>query len=128
DDYMVKPFDLAELLARVRALIRRTAGQASAVLTVGDVSIDTRAKTVTLAGRPVVLTPREYAIVEMLALHRGRVGTKTQIYEHIFDENDDPLSNRVEVHIRNVRKKLGRDFIATRRGQGYIIEGVGNGE
>src|SRR5262249_49218277 len=102
DDYMVKPFDLAELLARVRALIRRTAGQASAVLTVGDVSIDTRAKTVTLAGRPVVLTPREYAIVEMLALHQGQVVTKTQIYEHIFDENDDSLSNLVAVHVMNV--------------------------
>jgi two-component system OmpR family response regulator len=121
DDYLVKPFDLTELLARVRALIRRSAGQPAPVITVGDVAIDTGAKTVTLRGKPVTLTAREYAIVELLALHRGRVVTRTQIYEHIFDENDDTLSNLVEVHVMNVRKKLGRDFIATRRGQGYVI-------
>jgi two-component system OmpR family response regulator len=123
DDYLVKPFDLTELLARVRALIRRAAGQADSVLTVGDVAIDTRAKAVTRCGRAVVLTAREYAIVELLALHRGRVVTRTQIYEHIFDENDDSLSNLVEVHVMNVRKKLGKDFIATRRGQGYVVDG-----
>jgi len=121
DDYLVKPFDLTELLARVRALIRRSAGQPAPVITVGDVAIDTGAKTVTLRAKPVTLTAREYAIVELLALHRGRVVTRTQIYEHIFDENDDTLSNLVEVHVMNVRKKLGRDFIATRRGQGYVI-------
>ncbi len=122
DDYLVKPFDLTELLARVRALIRRAAGQAAPVVAVGDVAIDTGAKRVTLAGRPVALTAREYAIVELLALRRGQVVTRTQIYEHIFDENDDSLSNLVEVHVMNVRKKLGKDFIATRRGQGYVID------
>jgi two-component system OmpR family response regulator len=122
DDYLVKPFDLSELLARVRALIRRSAGQAAPVIAIGDVAIDTGAKRVTLAGKPVVLTAREYAIVEMLALHRGQVVTRTQIYDHIFDENDDSLSNLVEVHVMNVRKKLGKDFIATRRGQGYVID------
>ena len=66
--------------------------------------------------------PSEYAIVELLALRRGQVVTRTQIYEHIFDENDDSASNLVEVHVMNVRKKLGRDFIATRRGQGYVID------
>ena len=76
----------------------------------------------TLEGKPVVLTAREYAIVEMLARRRGKVVTRTQIYEHIFDENDDSLSNLVEVHVMNVRKKLGKDFIATRRGQGYVID------
>lgn len=122
DDYLVKPFDLAELLARLRALIRRAAGQAESLLTVGDVVIDTKARTVTQHGAAVTLTGREYALVVMLALHRGRLITRTQIYEHLFDENDDSLSNLVEVHVSNIRKKLGKDFITTRRGQGYVID------
>jgi two-component system OmpR family response regulator len=122
DDYLVKPFDLGELLARVRALIRRSAGQPAPVIEIGDVAIDTGAKRVTLDGKQVVLTAREYAIVELLARYRGQVVTRTQIYEHIFDENDDSLSNLVEVHVMNVRKKLGKDFIGTRRGQGYVVD------
>ncbi len=122
DDYLVKPFDLGELLARVRALIRRSAGQPAPIIEIGEVAIDTGAKRVTLDGKPVVLTAREYAIVELLARQRGRVVTRTQIYEHIFDENDDSLSNLVEVHVMNVRKKLGKDFIETRRGLGYVID------
>jgi two-component system OmpR family response regulator len=123
DDYLVKPFALAELLARVRALIRRAAGQATSEIVVGEIVIDTRARKVKLLGQDVVLTAREYAIVELLALHRGQLVTRTAIYEHIFDENDDSLSNLVEVHVSNIRKKLGKDFIATRRGQGYVIDG-----
>ena len=92
-------------------------------MAVGDVEIDTAARTVTLAGRAVVLTAREYAILELLVLHRGKVVTKTEIYEHIFDETDDTLSNLVEVHVSNVRKKLGRDLIETRRGMGYVVHG-----
>jgi two-component system OmpR family response regulator len=122
DDYLVKPFDLKELLARVRALIRRASGQAGSVISIGAVVIDTEKKKVTRDGRDVVLTAREYAIVELLALRQGRLVTRSQIYEHIFDENDDSLSNLVEVHVSNVRKKLGRDFITTRRGQGYVID------
>jgi two-component system OmpR family response regulator len=122
DDYLVKPFALTELLARVRALIRRAAGQADSVLTLGDVVLDTRARTVSRDGAPVALTGREYALVELLALHRGRLVTRTHIYEHLFDENDDSLSNLVEVHVSNIRKKLGKDFITTRRGQGYVID------
>jgi len=122
DDYLVKPFELAELLARLRALIRRAAGQAESVLAVGDVVIDTRKRTVCQNGEPVTLTAREYTLVELLALHRGRLITRTQIYEHLFDENDDSLSNLVEVHVSNIRKKLGKDFITTRRGQGYVID------
>jgi two-component system OmpR family response regulator len=122
DDYLVKPFALAEMLARLRALIRRAAGQADPVLAVGDVAIDTRARTVTRGGAPVALTAREYALLELLALHRGRLVSRTQIYEHLFDENEDSLSNLVEVHVSNLRKKLGRDFITTRRGQGYVID------
>ncbi len=122
DDYLVKPFELAELRARLRALIRRAAGQAESVITLGAIAIDTRTRTVQHHDQPVALTAREYALLEMLALHRGRLVTRTQIYEHLFDENDDSLSNLVEVHISNIRKKLGKDLIATRRGQGYIID------
>jgi two-component system OmpR family response regulator len=122
DDYLVKPFELNELLARLRALIRRSAGNAVSTINVGDVVIDTAARLVSRAGQPVALTPREYALVELLALHRGRLITRTAIYEHLFDENEDSLSNLVDVHVSNVRKKLGKDFITTRRGQGYVID------
>jgi two-component system, OmpR family, response regulator len=122
DDYLVKPFALAELLARLRALIRRASGEAEPVLTLGDVVLDIGRKTVTVRGVPTALTAREYALVELLALRRGRLVTRTQIYEHLFDENEDTLSNLVEVHVSNVRKKLGKDFITTRRGLGYVID------
>ena len=122
DDYLVKPFDLGEMLARVRALIRRAAGQSQSNLQIGAVLIDTRNRTVTLAHEPVPLTAREYAILEYLALHRGEVVTRTDLYEHLFDESDDTLSNLVDVHIFSIRKKLGAELITTRRGQGYCIE------
>jgi two-component system OmpR family response regulator len=122
DDYLVKPFDLDELLARLRALIRRSAGQVQPSLKVGDVQIDTRSRSVTRAGQPVILTAREYAILEYLALHRGKVVSRTELYEHLFDESDDTLSNLLDVHVFGIRKKLGRDLVATRRGQGYCIE------
>ena len=122
DDYLVKPFDLSELLARLRALIRRAAGQAQQHLELGDVLIDTRARSVQRAGQPVTLTAREYAILEYLALHRGEVVTRTELYEHLFDESDDTLSNLVDVHVFSIRKKLGHALITTRRGQGYCIE------
>lgn len=122
DDYVVKPFDLDELLARLRALIRRSAGKTSSILEIGDVVIDTAARTVVRKGAPVVLTAREYALVEFLALHRGEVVTRTTLYEHLFDEDDSTLSNLLDVHVSNIRKKLGHDFIATRRGHGYILE------
>jgi two-component system OmpR family response regulator len=122
DDYVVKPFDLPELLARLRALIRRGAGKTTNTIVLGDITIDTAARTVTAAGRAVELTAREYALVEFLALHRGEVVTRTQLYEHLFDENDSTLSNLLDVHVSNVRKKLGAGFITTRRGHGYCIE------
>jgi len=121
DDYLIKPFDLAELLARVRSLIRRAAGQARTDIELGDISIDTRAKMVARAGQAIVLTAREYAILEYLALHRGEVVSRTALYEHLFDETDDTLSNLVDVHIFSIRKKLGAELISTRRGQGYCI-------
>lgn len=122
DDYLVKPFDLAELLARLHALIRRSAGQSLPQLELGDVTIDTRARLVKLAGQTVALTAREYGILEYLALHRGEVITRTTLYEHLFDESDDTLSNLLDVHVFSIRKKLRADIIATRRGQGYCIE------
>ena len=123
DDYLVKPFELSELFARLRALIRRAAGQANAVIELGQVAIDTRTRMVTSEKQPVTLTAREYALVELLALHRDEVVTRTQIYDHLFDENDDSLSNLVEVHVSNIRRKLGKDFIVTRRGLGYVVHG-----
>ncbi|HJZ93964.1 MAG TPA: response regulator transcription factor [Gemmataceae bacterium] len=123
DDYVVKPFNLAEVLARVRALIRRAAGRGDSTIVVGDVEIDTARRAVARAGEPVGLTAREYAILELLALRLGKVVTKTEIYDHIFDETDDTLSNLIEVHVSNIRKKLGRDLIETRRGMGYVVHG-----
>jgi len=122
DDYVVKPFDLPELLARLRALIRRTSGQTSGDLAIGKLKLDLKARKVSLDGEPVELTAREYRLLEYLALHRGEVVSRTMLYEHLFDENDTTLSNLLEVHISNLRKKLGGDFITTRRGHGYSIE------
>ena len=84
--------------------------------------VDIRARRVIRLSQPVTLTAREYAILEHLALHRGKIVTRTELYEHLFDESDDTLSNLLDVHVCNLRKKLGRDFIVTRRGQGYCIE------
>jgi len=122
DDYLVKPFDLDELFARLRALIRRSASQTSSRLEIADVVIDMAARNVSRAGAIVTLTAREYSLLEYLALHRGEVVTRTALYEHLFDENDNTLSNLLDVHVSNLRKKLGHDFIATRRGHGYCIE------
>jgi len=122
DDYVVKPFDLPELFARLRALIRRSANRTTNVLEIGAVVIDTAARTVTLDARPVEITAREYALLEYLALHRGEVVTRATLYEHLFGDDDDTLSNLLDVHVSNLRKKLGHDFISTRRGHGYCIE------
>ncbi len=123
DDYLIKPFELAELFARLRSLIRRSSGHATAAVTLGDTVVDTRSRTVVQQGKSVSLTAREYALVELLALRRGEVVTRTQIYEHLFDESDDSLSNLVDVHVSNIRRKLGKDFIVTRRGLGYVVDG-----
>ena len=122
DDYLVKPFELSELLARLRALIRRSASQAQPLLEIGDVTIDTTARKVSRQGQEVLLTAREYSLLEFLALHRGELVTRTMLYDHLFDENDNTLSNLLDVHVSNLRKKLGHDFITTRRGHGYCIE------
>ncbi|MBE2282192.1 MAG: response regulator transcription factor [Prosthecobacter sp.] len=121
DDYLAKPFDINELRARLRALIRRSGGQARDQIVIGGVNVDTWSKSVTLSGEPVVLTAREYALVEYLALRRGKMVSRTELYEHLFDENEDSLSNLLDVRVSLVRKKLGAEFIQTRRGQGYCI-------
>ena|ERR1041384_6055472 len=121
DDYLTKPFELAELLARVRALIRRGAEKPAPVIKLGDIEVNTAARSVRKAGKAVELTAKEYALVELLALHKGELVTRTMIYDHIYNEEDDSLSNVVDVYVSNLRRKLGRDFVETRRGQGYIV-------
>ncbi len=121
DDYLIKPFDLEEVLARIRAIIRRSANLTSNSITVGDVILNLASKTVTLKNKAIDLTAREYSLVEFLALHKGEVITRTQLYEHLFDENESSLSNLLDVHVSKIRKKLGPDFVVTRRGHGYCV-------
>ncbi len=121
DDYLTTPFELAELIARVRALVRRTAGKPSPLVRMGDLEIDTAARVVKKKGKAVELTPKEYALAELLVLRRGELVTRTAIYEHIYDDADDSLSNVVDVYVSNLRRKLGKDFVETRRGEGYIV-------
>lgn len=122
DDYLVKPFDMDELLARLRALIRRSANHAEPTIRIGNVEVDTAARSVTVGGNTLTLTAREYSLVEFLAIHRGKVVTRATLYEHLFDENESSLSNLLDVHVSNIRKKLGHEFITTRRGHGYCVE------
>jgi two-component system OmpR family response regulator len=122
DDYLVKPFDLGELLARVRALIRRSTGAAHPVLNLGAVSLNTASRTVTVDDVVIPLTAREYALVEYLATRRARVVSRTELYDHLFAEEDESCSNLLDVHVCNLRRKLGKDLIQTRRGHGYVIE------
>ena len=127
DDYLPKPFDFAELLARVRALVRRTHQQKDPVLRCYDLEIDTAARTVRRGGHAIHLTPREYALLEFLAFHRGKVVTRSMIWEHLYDEYDENTSNVVDVYIRYLRNKIDKNFepqlILTRWGEGYMLRG-----
>lgn len=122
DDYVVKPFDLDEVFARLRALIRRSAGRSANLIEIGEVTINIAGKRVTRGGEAVALTAREYALVEFLALHRGVVVTRSELLDHLLDDGEDTLSNLLDVHVSNLRKKLGAGFVTTHRGLGYSIE------
>ncbi len=123
DDYLAKPFHVEELVARARALIRRSGGWSQSELRSGPVALDTRSQTVTLAGEEVALTAYEYRLLEFLLLHAGEVLSKTTLTDHIYAEDDERDSNVIEVFIRRLRKKLDPDGtlkpIATQRGKGY---------
>jgi two-component system copper resistance phosphate regulon response regulator CusR len=125
DDYLTKPFEFGELLARLRALLRRGPVLAPAVLSVADLELDTHAQRVTRAGREVPLTTREYALLEFLARNAGRVVGRAEISDHVWDDNYDPLSNLIESYINRLRKKLDAPglppLIHTRRGAGYSL-------
>src|SRR6202011_2045464 len=125
DDYLTKPFEFGELLARLRALLRRGPALAPAVRGVADLELDTHAQRATRAGREVALTTREYALLEFLARNAGRVVGRAEISDHVWDDNYDPLSNLIESYINRLRKKLDAPglppLIHTRRGGGYSL-------
>ncbi len=122
DDYVAKPFQSEELIARLRALIRRASGNASAELIAGDIRLDTRSGKVTKAGDPVKLTAQEYKLLSYLLHHKGKVVSRTELIEHIYDQDFDRDSNTIEVFVTRIRKKLGADVITTIRGLGYSLE------
>jgi DNA-binding response OmpR family regulator len=125
DDYLVKPFAFQELLARVRAIVRRRYGSPSSVIRIADLEIDTTARTVIRAGTAIVLSGREYALLEYLAARRDQVVSRSEIRDHVYDFDSEPASNVIDVYIRYLRKKIDEDhpikLIHTRRGLGYLL-------
>ena len=126
DDYLGKPFKMEELIARLRALIRRSAGHASSELEAGDVRLDTRTGRVTRGGQPVRLTAQEFKLLSYLMHHKGKVVSRTELIEHIYDQDFDRDSNTIEVFITRIRKKLGAELIETIRGLGYTLDDPAN--
>jgi DNA-binding response OmpR family regulator len=121
DDYVVKPFDLHELAARLRALIRRSAGEAAPVLRVGEVALDPAARRVEFKGKPVELPAREYALLHALMLGAGRVLTREQLAERLYAWGEEVESNAIDVHIHHLRRKLTPSLVRTVRGVGYLM-------
>ncbi|MCI0461201.1 MAG: response regulator transcription factor [Gemmataceae bacterium] len=127
DDYLARPFQIAEFLARARVLVRRAHRVAAPVIRIHDLEINTNTRTVKRSGQMIRLTRREYALLQFLAFHRGKVVTRSMIWEHLYNERDETTSNVVDVYIRYLRNKIDKGFepplILTRRGAGYLVRG-----
>jgi two-component system, OmpR family, response regulator len=121
DDYVAKPFHMEEVLARIRALVRRSAGHATSELNCGDLSLDTKSARVSVKGMPVKLTSLEFRLLSYLMHHKGKVVSRTELVEHLYDQDFDRDSNTIEVFVGRLRKKLGVDVLHTIRGMGYCI-------
>jgi two-component system OmpR family response regulator len=122
DDYLAKPFEMEELMARLRSIIRRSEGHVTPILECGPLKVDSRTSQVFLNGRLLALSPLEFRALYYLIHHRGRPVTRTELMDHIYETNNDRDTNALEVLIGRLRKKVGNDIIKTRRGLGYIIE------
>ncbi|WP_181704153.1 response regulator transcription factor [Chthonobacter albigriseus] len=127
DDYVAKPFHMEEVLARLRALMRRAAGHASNEIEIGRVRLDVKAGRLTVDGNPVKLTSHEFRLIQYLMLHKDKVVSRTELVEHLYDQDFDRDSNTIEVFVGRLRKKLGVDLIETVRGLGYRIVSGGHG-
>jgi len=125
DDYLTKPFDLNEITARLRALVRRSSGRSTPTITHGNITLDPAAHAVTLKGKPVTLSRREFALLHTMLDHRGKVISRQQIIEALYGWNEEIDSNALEVHIHHLRRKFGNNFIRTIRGVGYMIDKPG---
>ena len=121
DDYLTKPFHTEELLARLRALVRRAAGHSTDTIEIGDLMVDNRAARAFVDGSPIKLTSHEFRLISYLAMHRGRVISRTELVEHIYDQDFDRDSNTIEVFVGRLRRKIGTDRIETVRGLGYRL-------
>ena len=126
DDYVGKPFHMEEVLARLRALLRRAAGHASSELVAGPVRLDARTGRVTVSGAAIKLTSHEYRLLSYLMHHSGRIVSRSEIVDHLYDQDFDRDSNTIEVFVGRLRKKLGVDIIQTARGLGYVVETEGD--